>query len=413
MEENLQNLGEDPGGYFNCDIRLVDGRMIIDFEGEEKVNMDVSFWTFPSYWKAGAYLQDNGEATIHFDDLFIEDGTQQNFFPSVDITSPTSGTNFLPGSDITITADAADSDGTVTKVDFFANGNIKLGEITAPPYSLTWTNVEEGDYVITAIAYDNDGGSRTSLGRAISVRVQVDVTSITLNELSGPIAVGASIPLETLISPSNATNQNMVFESGDTNIGTVDENGLFTAVTEGEVTITVTTTDGEFVDSKVIQVLTPFSEFNWALGQPVTGTGVADGPNVAANIVDDNTGTRWSVNGCRFVRITVSSADVYTGPWVSITELRVFGEGERVSTSVNEFVFDKVILSPNPATSIINIENGEDFEFVTIYDQSGRIVLQRKLNNSGTIDVRTLQSGMFVIKLEGKDTPRVTKFIKQ
>jgi len=476
------DLGEDPGGYFNCDIRLVDGRMIIDFEGEEKVNMDVSFWTFPSYWKAGAYLQDNGEATIHFDDLFIEDGTQQNFFPSVDITSPTSGTNFLPGSDITITADAADSDGTVTKVDFFANGNIKLGEITAPPYSLTWTNVEEGDYVITAIAYDNDGGSRTSLGRAISVRVQVDVTSITLNELSGPIAVGASIPLETLISPSNATNQNMVFESGDTNIGTVDENGLFTAVTEGEVTITVTTTDGEFVDSKVIQVLTPFSEFNWALGQPVTGTGVADGPNVAANIVDDNTGTRWSVNGfpqsaivdlgesipitqtevtCfqdrayqftlevadnidgpytiiadrtrnrmqgtpetpiinsmdgvtgRFVRITVSSADVYTGPWVSITELRVFGEGERVSTSVNEFVFDKVILSPNPATSIINIENGEDFEFVTIYDQSGRIVLQRKLNNSGTIDVRTLQSGMFVIKLEGKDTPRVTKFIKQ
>lgn len=476
------DLGEDPGGYFNCDIRLVDGRMIIDFEGEEKVNMDVSFWTFPSYWKAGAYLQDNGEATIHFDDLFIEDGTQQNFFPSVDITSPTSGTNFLPGSDITITADAADSDGTVTKVDFFANGNIKLGEVTAPPYSLEWTNVEEGDYVITAIAYDNDGGSRTSLGRAISVRVQVDVTSITLNELSGPIAVGASIPLETLISPSNATNQNMVFESGDTNIGTVDENGLFTAVTEGEVTITVTTNDGEFVDSKVIQVLTPLSEFNWALGQPVTGTGVADGPNVPTNIVDDNTGTRWSVNGfpqsaivdlgesipitqtevtCfedrayqftlevadnidgpytiiadrtrnrmqgtlatpiinsmdgvtgRFVRVTVSSADVYTGPWISLTELRVFGEGERVSTSVSEFVFDKVILSPNPATSIVNIESGEDFDFVTIYDQSGRIVLQRKLNNSGTIDVRALQSGMFIIKLEGKDRPLVTKLIKQ
>ena len=115
----------------------------------------------------------------------------------------------------------------------------------------------------------------------------------------------------------------------------------------------------------------------------------------------------------RFVRVTVSSADVYTGPWISLTELRVFGEGERVSTSVSDFVFDKVILSPNPATSIINIENGEDFDFVTIYDQSGRIVLQRKLNNSGTIDVRTLQSGMFVIKLEGKDTPRVTKFIKQ
>jgi len=64
------DLGEDPGGYFNCDIRLVDGNMIIDFDGEEKVNMDVSFWTWPSYWKAGAYLQDDGTATIYFDDLF-------------------------------------------------------------------------------------------------------------------------------------------------------------------------------------------------------------------------------------------------------------------------------------------------------------------------------------------------------
>ena len=475
-------LGEDPGGYFNCDIRLVDGRMIIDFEGEEKVNMDVSFWTFPSYWKAGAYLQDDGEATIHFDDLFEEDGTQQNFFPSVDITAPSSGTNFLPGSDITITADAADSDGTVTKVEFFANGSIKLGEVTAAPYSLTWTNVAEGDYVITAIAYDNEGGSRTSLGRAISVLVPVNVTSVTLNELSGPIAVGASISMEAVLSPSNATNLNMVFESGDTNIGTIDENGVFTAVSEGEVTITVATNDGGFVDSKVIQVLTPSSEFNWALDQPVIGTGIPDVPNVEENIVDGSTGTRWSVNGFpqsatidlgesipiiqtevtsfedrayqftleladnidgpytiiadrtsnriqgtpstpiinsmngvtgRFVKITVSGADVYTGPWVSITELRVFGEGERVSTSVNEFVFDKVILSPNPATSIVNIENGEDFDSVTIYDQSGRIVLERKLTTLGTIDVRALPSGIFVVKLEGKDRPLVTKLIKQ
>ena len=120
------DLGEDPGGYFNCDIRLVDGRMIIDFEGEEKVNMDVSFWTFPSYWKAGAYLQDDGEATVHFDELFEQDGTPQNFFPSISISSPSNNTNFLPGSDITITADAEDSDGVVTKVEFFEGGSNKF-----------------------------------------------------------------------------------------------------------------------------------------------------------------------------------------------------------------------------------------------------------------------------------------------
>jgi len=126
-------LGEDPGGFFNCDIRLVDGNMIIDFEGEEKVNMDVSYWTWPSYWKAGVYLQDDGVATAHFDDLFEEDGSQQNFFPSISITDPVSNTNFEPGSDIMINAEAEDSDGSIVKVEFFEGGNNKLGEATSPP----------------------------------------------------------------------------------------------------------------------------------------------------------------------------------------------------------------------------------------------------------------------------------------
>ncbi|MEO1714868.1 MAG: polysaccharide lyase family 7 protein, partial [Bacteroidota bacterium] len=129
------DLGEDPGGYFNCDIRLVDGNMIIDFEGEEKVNMDVSFWSFPSYWKAGVYLQDNGEATVHFDELFEADGEPQNYAPSVIITDPMNGTNFLPGSEITINVDAEDSDGSVTMVEFFEGGSNKIGEDTTPPYS--------------------------------------------------------------------------------------------------------------------------------------------------------------------------------------------------------------------------------------------------------------------------------------
>ncbi|MEM8888042.1 MAG: polysaccharide lyase family 7 protein, partial [Bacteroidota bacterium] len=140
------DLGEDPGGFFTCDIRLVGGNMIIDYEGQEKVNMDVSFWTFPSYWKAGVYLQDNGLATAHFDQLFEGNGTPQNYVPSISVSSPVAGTNFLPGSDITIDVDAADSDGTVTVVEFFEGGSNKIGEDSVAPYSITWPNVAEGNY---------------------------------------------------------------------------------------------------------------------------------------------------------------------------------------------------------------------------------------------------------------------------
>lgn len=69
------DLGLAPAGFFSCDVRLVNGDMIIDVDGVEKGNVDVSFWTWPSYWKAGVYLQDPGEATAYFDELFTGDGS--------------------------------------------------------------------------------------------------------------------------------------------------------------------------------------------------------------------------------------------------------------------------------------------------------------------------------------------------
>lgn len=64
------DLGLASTGYFDIDIDLVDGNLIVHVNDEETANEDVSFWTFPSYWKAGVYLQDDGEATVYFDQLF-------------------------------------------------------------------------------------------------------------------------------------------------------------------------------------------------------------------------------------------------------------------------------------------------------------------------------------------------------
>jgi uncharacterized protein YjdB len=562
------DLGEDPGGYFNCDIRLVDGNMIIDFNGEEKANMDVSFWTYPSYWKAGVYLQDDGEATAHFDELFEQDGTQQNRFPSVSITSPSNNTNFEPGSDITITAEAEDSDGTVTKVEFF-EGTTKLGEATSAPYSVTWTGAAEGDYTLSAKATDNEGVSRTSLGVDISVSVQVDVTGVELTG-GGTIAIGGTTQLEAVISPATATNQNVIYESDDTNVATVSESGLVTGISVGTATITVITDEGGFNDTRVINVLAPSTGMNWALDQIITGTGTPDGGNVPANLVDGDVNSRWSVsdypqsatvnlgaditvsqtevicfegrayqyiiegalteNGtyttivdrsnnstpgtastpiidavedvvARYVRITVSGADVYTGPWVSLTELRVFGEGERAdvlvtgvslnlstielledeaqqltatispSNATNKDVsfsssnasiasvdgnglvtaksegtatitvttddggftasaaitvssplsplnvtdesYKKIRLTPNPATSIVTINGAEDYHTVSVYDQSGKMVIHRKIDDLISLNISGLLEGMYLIKLEGNGKHHVSKLIKR
>ena len=475
-------LGEDPGGYFNVDVRLVDGRMIIDFEGEEKVNMDVSYWTFPSYWKAGAYLQDSGEATIHFDELFQRDGSPQNFFPSVRLTTPRSETNFLPGSDITIDVEAVDSDGSITRVEFLEGASNVLGEVTSPPYTFTWTDVPEGEYTLTARATDNEGGSKTSLSSFVTVREQVNVIGAELTGINGAIAVGANVQLQASVVPADATNQNLVYESSDTGIATVSEDGELTAVGQGDVTITVTSAEGGHVDSKVIEVLALSTEFNWSLDQLAVGTGTPDGENVEANLVDDDTDTRWSVREfpqsatidlgemvpitqteivcfedrayqfiieaaeneegpfttivdrtdniipgtpeapivnsvdnfeARYVRITVMSAAVYTGPWISLTEVRIFGVGERLATNVND-VFDiNVQLIPNPASSSVIIEGAEEYNTVSVYDQLGRRVILEDIRNIRTLDVSGLESGVYVLKLEGDDKNHVCQLVRQ
>jgi hypothetical protein len=84
-----------------------------------------------------------------------------NNFPSVSITSPSNSDTFTEGADITIDANASDSDGNVSKVEFY-QGSTKLGEDTVPPYSYTWQSIPAGDFNLTAVASDNHGAETTS-----------------------------------------------------------------------------------------------------------------------------------------------------------------------------------------------------------------------------------------------------------
>ncbi len=91
-----------------------------------------------------------------------------NIVPTVSITSPTNSTSFNQGDSIAITASASDSDGTITKVEFF-NGSTKLGEDTTSPYSYTITNAAAGSYTLSAKATDNENAATTSSTVSVTV----------------------------------------------------------------------------------------------------------------------------------------------------------------------------------------------------------------------------------------------------
>jgi hypothetical protein len=93
-----------------------------------------------------------------------------NVFPSVNITSPTSGASFYSGIDITITASAGDSDGTVSQVEFFEGANsLGIDSSASGGWTITWNNVLAGPYSLTAVATDNDSDSTTSAAISITV----------------------------------------------------------------------------------------------------------------------------------------------------------------------------------------------------------------------------------------------------
>jgi len=81
--------------------------------------------------------------------------------PTITITNPTTGASFLSSANISIGVSAADSDGTVTQVQFY-RGAAFLGIVTNSPYTFTVTNPFPGLLTLSARALDNGGNLRIS-----------------------------------------------------------------------------------------------------------------------------------------------------------------------------------------------------------------------------------------------------------
>ena len=64
-------------------------------------------------------------------------------------------------------------------------------------------------------------------------------------------------------------------------------------------------------------------------------------------------------------------------------------------------------------TSFVSIEAGEKYDSVSIYDISGKMLIQSEIRQELTLDLSALPAGLYMVKLEGDAQPRVTKLIKQ
>jgi len=94
--------------------------------------------------------------------------TGTNVFPSIAVTAPTNSSVVPSGTNLTVTATASDSDGTVTNVEFFLNG-FRVANDTTAPYNYTWSNAPLGNFTLAARAIDSDGATNWSAAVTVSV----------------------------------------------------------------------------------------------------------------------------------------------------------------------------------------------------------------------------------------------------
>jgi gliding motility-associated-like protein len=143
-----------------------------------------------------------------------------NKIPEVQITGPANSARFNQGATVTINANAADSDGAITKVEFF-QGTTKLGEDLSSPYSFTWANVKAGNYNLTAKATDNRNGVATSAAVAIAVIVpnKNPMVQITGPANNANFTQGASITINANASDSDGSITKVEFFRGTTKLG--------------------------------------------------------------------------------------------------------------------------------------------------------------------------------------------------
>lgn len=121
---------------------------------------------------------------------------------------------------------------------------------TVSPTGLV-TAIKDGKATITVKT--NDGGFSAVCEVTVNKKI-IPVSEVELNKIELTLDEGKEEKLVVTVKPDNATDKSVVWESSNTSVATVDQEGLVTAVGEGKATITVKTNDGGFSASCEVTV---------------------------------------------------------------------------------------------------------------------------------------------------------------
>lgn len=230
-------------------------------------------------WADDNNVASSPDQMIAIDNISIT--PSDNTPPSVALTAPAGAVTLELGTNLTLTATAADAGGSVTKVEFFY-GPTKIGETNAAPWSIVWTNVSPlGSNVLTARATDNDGATTTSAGVGVTIVPDLGIGGLYLDGANDYVTFGAAPSLGV----SNFTAECWFKRLGTGATTSTGSGGVTTAiplVTKGRGESDGSNVDCNFffgINSANNALCADFEDYGTGLNHPITST-VAVGSNV-------------------------------------------------------------------------------------------------------------------------------------
>ena len=334
------------------------------FEGMNKIGEDTSS-PYSFAWNnvaSGAYqLTAKATASNQLSATSTAVAVIVNSLPVVTLTSPTAGQVFSAPGQITIAADASETNGTISKVDFY-RGPTLIGTATTAPYKVTWSNVAQGSYLINAIATDSfnviasSGSINVYVGNPPSVSITSPVDEAILPPSIKTISAAASTP--------NGSITKVEFFQGAIKIGedlTAPFSIQWANSTSGRYQLTAKATDaiGLTVTSAPVSVLVGLPPIV-SLTAPADGQVFAPGNISLSATASDVDGTITQVDF--FEGTTLIGTDTtspYTFTWngvasgmYSITARATDNAGLRTTSSPSN-----IVVNTSPSVSITSPAN--------------------------------------------------------
>ena len=189
----------------------------------DKIRQDNVWWNWFNVW-SGEFIHDVDPAYLtsvyHDEDIITLDELIDwrhypisSSPPTCSLTWPSNNIRIPENADLTLCAEAADTDGTVAKVEFFEGLN-KLGEDSTTPYTCTWSHIPSGTYTFSAKATDSNDLSTDSADAALTVGT---ITLLETVRFEAEDAVSDGPSFKTRFPPYSGTGS-MLFD-GDGGTG--------------------------------------------------------------------------------------------------------------------------------------------------------------------------------------------------